>query len=173
MTHTIQARLFDKAEYNFNSFVIYDNNYNNVYLEEIVTTQNGFKCFEYSNKCDTFYKILKEQGIVQHLLKLKEKITLSSFEYIDGEYIFYDSQMNNITHYISSNVLKNLSVSQTSNTIYRHRYIIDENMVLIRNGYADKNKEVYKNKIVSSSVFLEQYNTLPKRSFSFSTLEVK
>jgi len=172
MIKQLQARLFDKVEYGFNNFIIYNLNYNNIFLEEIVTTQNGFKCFEYSNKCDTFYRILKEQGIIQHLLNLEEKIILSSFKYIDGEYIFYDSKMNNITHFISSNVLRNLSVSQTSNTIYRHRYIINENMVLIRDGYLDINKKVYRNKIICNSTFFEQYNILPKQSFSFTTLEV-
>ena len=154
-TTTLQARLFSTSEYGFNNFIIYDRNYKNVYLEEIITTPNNFRCFEFNSKCVSFYKAFSDANI-----------TLAYFEYINGNYKFYDKYMNDITDNIPQSLINNLSTTST-NKIYRHRYIINKDMVLIRDGFVGTNKEVYKNKIISVSEFQKIYNTLPKRNFSF------
>jgi len=147
----IEARMFDRSEYGFNNFIIYDTNYNNSTLEEMVVEKNGLKYFEISTKTIYFSSVLKEHNI-----------NGSYFEYKDGEYQFDTDIPNSI---------KQKLIAPTHNKIYRQRYIIDENMVLIRDGFADTKQNVYKNKIISKDEFLKLYGTLPKRSFSFSKIE--
>ena len=148
----IEARMFDKSEYGFNNFIILDTNYNNSNLEEVIVEKNGLRYFELSTKTTYFASTLKEHNI-----------DVAYFEYKNGEYQFNTDIPNSIIQKL---------IAPTHNKIYRQRYTIDENMVLLRDGFADIEQNVYKNKMMSKAEFLETYNTLPKRNFSFSKLEI-
>lgn len=168
----IKARMFDKSEYGFNYFCLMDFNYGSVSLENLII-KNGIKCFEFNTMCVIIDNILKKHNI--HILLNKEDITLSYFEYRDGIYSFYSNDMENITNKIPNSILSELKIP-TPNKTYRYRYIISGDLVVVRVGTLGINQntqlDVVKDEIYSKDFFLNSYGELPKKSFSFSKINV-
>ena len=83
--------------------------------------------------------------------------------------------MENITNKIPNSILSELKIP-TFNKTYRYRYIISSNLVVVRAGTLGINQntqlDVVKDEIYSKDVFLNSYGELPKKSFSFSEINV-
>lgn len=164
MNKTIKARMFEKSEYGFNYFCILDFNYGEIPIENIVV-RNQIKCFEFNSMCISINSIFTQNNI-----------PVSYFEYIDGKYKFFNSLMQDITDNIPNSIISSIRTS-TSNKVYRHRYIITNELVVVRNGILGINRnsgmEVVKDEIYDKKSFLDKYGKLPQKSFSFSEINSK
>lgn len=168
----LKARMFEKSEYGFNYFCLKDFNYGSIYLEQIVEN-NGIMCFEYNTICTVIYNIFKKHNVYK-LLK-KENILLSYFKYSDGTLKFFSNEMKDITNKISSSIISEI-ITPTYNKIYRYRYTISEDLVVVRLGTLGINPntqiDVVKDEMYTKESFFNKYGLLPKKSFSFSELYV-
>ena len=168
----IKARMFDKSEYRFNYFCLKDFNYGSVPIESIVI-KDDIKCFEFNTMCTIIYNILNKHNVYK--LLDKEKIILSYFEYNNGTYKFLTSEMEDITDKISNSILAELKIP-THNKVYRYRYIISDDLVVVRAGSLGFNQntqmDVVKDEMYTKENFLNKYGSLPEKSFSFSEIYV-
>ena len=162
MQKTIKARMFMDWEYGRNFFVIIDFNYDYAVIEEEVTF-DGIKCYEYNSACFAMKPI-------------KEKYNeLSYFKYEDGRFMFFDSSGKDISSLIPKDMINTISFSNTKK-VFRRRYVIDENLVLVRDGIIGINPttqlEVDKHIIYTKDIFLKKYGVLPKKDYVFETIDV-
>lgn len=169
---TIKARMFERSEYGFNYFCLKDFNYGEVQIEQIV--MNGtIRCFEFNTLCSIIYNILNKHNI--YTLLIKENTPLVYFEYIHGAYKFFTKGMEDITDKIPNSVLTELQTPK-HNKIYRHRYVINEDLVVVRVGTLGINQntqmDVVKDEMYTKDNFLNKYGVLPKKLFSFSEIDV-
>lgn len=170
MAQTIlEARMFNENEYGFNYFCLKDFNYSSVQIEQIVEN-NGIECYEFNTLCNNIHNIFSKNDALKN-----ENIALSYFKYSDGRLKFFSSRGEDITNKIPNSLLLEVK-APTHNKIYRHRYIISENLVVVRLGTIginpDSNMDVVKDEIYTKESFLNKYGVLPEKSFSFSKLYV-
>lgn len=154
----IKARMFMSSEYGFDHFFMLDTNYANVYIEQIVE-HNNIKCFAYNSLCQQFENVLGKTFLQ------KEKIAF--FEYVDGQYNFYNKNMDNVTDKVPSSLLTNFLATKIK--VYRYRFIRSEDHVVIKHKDI-KNKDgvgVINEEIILKEEFLNKYGYLPKKDFSF------
>ena len=158
----LKARRFDRAEYGFNYFCILNPNYKIIEIDEVVV-YNGIKCFELNSLCYVIERLLAETKDI-NISRIK------SFERIDGRFRFYDTSFNDITDIVPESIVRSI-ILPTNNMPFRHRYIIGENMVVIRRGllkFNNKEYDISDDYIMTNDAFEKKYGSLPCRNYSFN-----
>ncbi|RLA84612.1 MAG: hypothetical protein DRG78_00910 [Epsilonproteobacteria bacterium] len=157
----LKARRFTNSEYGFNYFCIVNPNYKISNLDEVVI-YNDIKCFELNHLCFAIERLLSES-------KDSKINQIRSFQRVDGKFVFYNNLFEDITEVVPEYIIRNIMLP-TSNVVYRYRYIINENMVLVRRGLVKINNKEYDisdDYIMTVEAFKLEYKCVPNKNYSF------